>query len=386
MTLGGDLNVRGKQLDLQSLEGAGFSHLYHESIAPILRAREADRQSALTRYFRTAFWTLPAALVLTALVTVVLQALGGIALIVGLVAGVSAFAWLQTGAVGQIDSTEASARNETLAAVAQAIGCSFQPSISEFEPCSRLGNFRLLPEWKEATLKDHFEGTHKGCDFAFCNVELAERPEPPAKRGAVTFKGHLIRIAFPKRFSGTTIVRRDAGFVGNWLEQQNLGTALQRADLGSTELDRAFEIYTTDQVEARYLVDLALVARLLEIEHRFEGRNLRGAFERGDLLIAVESGGPRRESEPAPPPHFFERLMIYESYHRAGVSVTEETAAEIEEAFARGDEQIEALKATSKSAPEADGDGLDTIVYARAVTSDVAEILRLIDSVVETTS
>jgi hypothetical protein len=245
-----------------------------------------------------------------------------------------------------------------------------------------------LPQWKEATLNEHVAGTHKGCDFAFCNAELAERPQPPARNRQVTFKGHLIRIAFPKKFTGTTIIRRDAGVVENWLERQSLGTALQRADLGSTELDRAFEVYTTDQVEARYLVDLALVARLLEIERKFEGRNLRGAFDRGDLLIAVEADRPKRETESAPPSHFFERLMIYETYHQAGVSVTEEAAAGIEDAFAKEDEQTGAGKAASResSTPEAHDDSLDTIAYAKAVTSDLAEILRLIDSVLETAS
>jgi hypothetical protein len=60
--------------------------------------------------------------------------------------------------------------------------------------------------------------------------------------------------------------------------------------LGDSRLERAFEVYANDQVEARYLIHPVFMERLLALETQFRGKHLRCAFEGGELLIAVEGG------------------------------------------------------------------------------------------------
>src|SRR5690606_24551245 len=52
----------------------------------------------------------------------------------------------------------------------------------------------------------------------------------------------------------------------------------------------AFEVWGTDQVEARYLLHPVMMERLLELETKLHGKRLRCAFEDGDCLVAVEGG------------------------------------------------------------------------------------------------
>ena len=97
----------------------------------------------------------------------------------------------------------------------------------------------------------------------------------------------LICIDFPKKFLGTTVVRRDAGMF-NFL--QRWATSLQRVALPDARLEKAFEVYSSDQVEARYLIHPVFMERLLDMEAHFRGEKLRCAFYKGKLLIAIDGG------------------------------------------------------------------------------------------------
>jgi hypothetical protein len=54
--------------------------------------------------------------------------------------------------------------------------------------------------------------------------------------------------------------------------------------------EKAFEVWSTDQVEARYLLHPVMMERLLGLESGLHGRRIRCAFEGGDILAAVEGG------------------------------------------------------------------------------------------------
>jgi hypothetical protein len=56
------------------------------------------------------------------------------------------------------------------------------------------------------------------------------------------------------------------------------------------KFERLFEVWGTDQTEARYLVHPVMMERLMELEAALHGKRIRCAFEGGDLLIAVEGG------------------------------------------------------------------------------------------------
>jgi hypothetical protein len=91
---------------------------------------------------------------------------------------------------------------------------------------------------------------------------------------------------FPRSFAGVTVVRRDNG-IFNLLGGE---PGMKRVGLEDPVFEKAFEVWGTDQVEARYLVHPAFMQRLLDLETRLKGSRLRCAFEQGDLIIAIEGG------------------------------------------------------------------------------------------------
>lgn len=355
------------EFDPRALDDARFSELYKERIEPILRAREADRQAALAAHRDRTGWvmwgSIAAALAAVLLFQYVLAAA---------VAGLFAYGLLNNYALAPLAAVARSTKDGTLAAVAEGIGCTHQAEGFDPDPHNRLLALHLLPQSERTHFRDRFTGTINGRNFSFFKARLENKR---TEHGWYpVFEGHLIRLATSKQFAGTTILRRDAGVLNNWLEGVSVSGRLERTYLGSPELDKAFEVYSSDQFEARYLADFAFMPRLIELAKRFKGRDLRCAFKDGELLVALEIDSAKSEDAERGI-NFFERLMVYETYHKVGESVTEEKAAEIEEAL---DGQT-APKSHTMSAP------LDTLDRAKAMTADVVETLRVINGLMDVT-
>ncbi|MCE9521234.1 MAG: DUF3137 domain-containing protein [Alphaproteobacteria bacterium] len=271
------------KLDLLSLDDTGLTRLYAERIEPILRTQEVYRRAAMKTFaWRLALVALGAAGVGAAIwfwSTEVFNGLmfGGVAFVAGYW-----FAYQPLAAVGT------NAKSQSLNSIADAIGCTYDLSAFEKDGLPHFQELRLLPSCDRSDYQDCFRGTHKGCAFAFYEGHLETRHQ--TKNGTTwrtVFRGQLIRIAFPKKFLGTTVVRRDAGIfnsVARWM------STMQRVNLGESRLEKAFEIYSTDQVEARYLIHPVFMERLLALETAFKGARLRCAFIDGDLLVAIEGG------------------------------------------------------------------------------------------------
>ena len=59
--------------------------------------------------------------------------------------------------------------------------------------------------------------------------------------------------------------------------------------MGDPRFEDAFDVYGSDQVEARYLVHPAYCERLLELERDFFGEKLCALFHQGDLLVTIHT-------------------------------------------------------------------------------------------------
>ena len=98
------------------------------------------------------------------------------------------------------------------------------------------------------------------------------------------FKGQCLRFQFDKTFYGRTLVTRDAGFFNRF----GGGKGMQRAMLEDPEFERIFEVYTTDQVESRYLLTPDLMQKLVDLEKTFHGGKLKCCFDSGELFITLQ--------------------------------------------------------------------------------------------------
>ena len=98
------------------------------------------------------------------------------------------------------------------------------------------------------------------------------------------FQGLLFHVQYPGLFHGRTLMARS-----RWWKRGKAAKDLQKVSLVSSELDRAFTVYSTDQVEARALLTPDRMERLIALERHFSGGKLRGIFEDGHMTIALEA-------------------------------------------------------------------------------------------------
>ncbi|MFO1015051.1 MAG: DUF3137 domain-containing protein [Caulobacteraceae bacterium] len=263
-----------------TLDASGLDALYASDIEPKLIAFEGERKKAMGQFWLRIGIGAPAALIIGGTIGAVWD--GGWGLGIGFVVLVFASIW----AYGPLDAVAKKAKIAVLQAIATALKVNY--TLNGFTPPAfpHFGQLHLLPGHDRSSVEDLFDGVRSDCPFALYDAHLESRSRDSKGRETWTtvFRGCLIRIGFPKQFLGTTIVRRDAGIFNMFRENKEL----KRVGLGDSRFEKIFEVYGSDQVEARFLVHPVFMEKLLALETTFKGGKIRCGFDQGDLLIAVE--------------------------------------------------------------------------------------------------
>lgn len=261
----------------------GFDELYEREIRPQLLARENERIRAADTARKTGWGG--AALGIAG-------ALGGFfALGLPIVGILGIFAGLAVIALGRVPLGRLQAQSKGLLVrpVAEKLGLEYDDAPGEHVNLSEHRRLGLLPAYDRSRFEDRLSGARRGVDFEFFEAELKRRKTETrngrtSTRYVTVFEGQCLRFDFHKRFFGETLVTRDAGFFNRFGGKRGM----ERAGLEDPEFEKAFEVYTTDQVEARFLLTPDMMAKLLELERAFQGKGVRCAFSGEQMLVAVE--------------------------------------------------------------------------------------------------
>lgn len=270
-------------VDFANLDEPTFQRLYAERIEPCFRDNEDERVAAVASYKRRLLIGVPSVLTVAALAYVwSREVMFGVFALLFL--GILAFAI----AYGPLAAVGKRVKQAYCAAIAEAMGATF--TLGAFAPpaLERMKHLRLLPGYSRASFEDLFSGSYKDCPFDLYEGHLEQRHTDSKGRThySTVFRGQLVRMNFPRKFLGVTVVRRDAGVFNVF----GGGLGLERVGLEDPLFEKAFEVWGNDQVEARYILHPVLMQRLLDMETRLKGKRLRCAFEEGDLLVAIEGG------------------------------------------------------------------------------------------------
>ncbi|KCZ94445.1 DUF3137 domain-containing protein [Hyphomonas johnsonii] len=138
----------------------------------------------------------------------------------------------------------------------------------------------LLPAHDSRHFEDLIKGERAGAAFSLVEAKL----ETTGDNGGTVFQGLLFHVDYPQRFLGRTLMARS-----RWWKRGKAAKALKKVSLVSAELDKAFTVYSTDQVEARALLTPDRMERLIALERHFSAGKLRGLFEDGHMTLALEA-------------------------------------------------------------------------------------------------
>lgn len=153
----------------------------------------------------------------------------------------------------------------------------------------------LLPHYNESSTEDLVSGTYNGVGLKLMEAKLVcvSRDSKGRTTRTTVFKGIFILLAMNKAFQSKTIVKRDQGMIGNWFG--NKFSSLENVALEDPVFEKEFQVYSNDQIEARYLLTTSFMERLLSINNTFDGESIQCSFYEQNVLMMIASKKNRFE-------------------------------------------------------------------------------------------
>lgn len=97
------------------------------------------------------------------------------------------------------------------------------------------------------------------------------------------FQGICVLLTMNKNFKGRTVVVKDKGIFNVFKHI----SGLQRVKLEDMRFEDLFEVYSSDQIEARYLLTTAFMERMLKLSELYGGKSIQFSFDDYQLLLAI---------------------------------------------------------------------------------------------------
>jgi len=153
----------------------------------------------------------------------------------------------------------------------------------------------IIPSHNRQRTEDYIKGEYKGVSIEITEAHLeTERKNSKDSKAKTVFKGIFILLSMHKKFKGKTIIKRDKGAIGNWFGKKF--SSLENVQLEDPVFEKQFEVYSNNQIEARYLLTTSFMERLLELSAVFGEKGIQASFYDDKLLMMIPSGKNRFET------------------------------------------------------------------------------------------
>ena len=143
----------------------------------------------------------------------------------------------------------------------------------------------------------HAEDLIEGCldktSFICSEVHAEERRTRSTKNGVQyywedIFKGFLFIADFHKEFQGETTVLRDSFF--------KIKMGVSRVKMENPDFEKVFDVFSTNQIEARYLITPSMMERMLKLDSNFK-KGITISFRNSMILVAIPDSKNRFEAD-----------------------------------------------------------------------------------------
>jgi hypothetical protein len=279
-----------------STSSGDFERFYQEQLQPILRALEEERQQKTHQFGWVTLWSV----IIGGLLTLLLAATGEAGLFAFLPVGVALLIvgiTYATHAKGWSSSFKWRVLTRLVKFVSPDLEYHPNRYISETEFRASL-LFQIDPDRYSG--EDLIEGRVGQTAIRLSEVHAEYKTEYYDSRGRrhttwhTLFRGLFIIADFNKQFNGITLVLPDVeqkllGWFGQTLQGLSAKLGLQPGELvklEDPEFERAFKVYSTDQIEARYILTPSLMERILRFRQRTQSE-IRLAFIASRLYVAI---------------------------------------------------------------------------------------------------
>ena len=262
----------------------GFGLHFKEKIAPLLEGLETLRLEKLASFKKRLILSFPISalliaggIALTALVSDEDAAFIQIAFALVCVVGV----WVY----GPVHAYKQEIKTKFMPVICEFFG-TMSFSLKGESTVEALYRGEIFPTHNRSEFEDFIEGTYKGVKMKMHESTLRQKS---GKHTNTVFKGFVLELEFPKSFHGKTLILKDGGSVGNFFTGEDF-KGLKLVTLEDPEFEDQFQIFSSDQVEARYVLTTAFMERLLKLARLrtpYGSTKVQCVFENKNLVIAV---------------------------------------------------------------------------------------------------
>jgi len=140
-------------------------------------------------------------------------------------------------------------------------GFEYIPESTDHSNIESFERFGIIPDNSYCEAQDLILGNYKGVYFRFEEWKIDIWGQKSTE-----FEGVTILFNFNKNFVGQTVVLRKGA---KPKIPKNSPNDLQKVELEDPEFQKMFDVYSTDQIEARYLITTAFMERIKSMRETF---------------------------------------------------------------------------------------------------------------------
>lgn len=129
-----------------------------------------------------------------------------------------------------------------------------------------LGELEVYQRYDDIEIDDCLKGRYNGLDLMITELDVSYVVNTGKSTSRVqVFDGLMMEVDMNKNFTSHTIIRPDKTYI-------SFGGHLKRVALEDPEFEKEFDVYSTDQIDSRYILTTAFMQRLLEFKRTVNKR------------------------------------------------------------------------------------------------------------------
>jgi len=268
-----------------------LTDFYYKTLYPTLNKLEKDRKQLKHRIFIVGIiYTLTIFLVIVSLKNIFFQNLDALIFIAIAYVGIGAFIYRML-----IKDYTSEFKEKIIKPLISELDSNLNYTSKQHVPQHLFENAKLFTsEIDRLNGNDFVNGEIDEVKIQFSDIHAEKRTKSADDKESwsTIFKGLFIVAEFNKHFNAHTVILPDSAqsnfgdLIGSWLQSNNSNRD-ELVKMDSPEFEKEFVVYSSDQIEARYILSHSLMKRLLSFKNKskhpvyisFVGESIHMAIE-----------------------------------------------------------------------------------------------------------
>ena len=153
-------------------------------------------------------------------------------------------------------------------------------SCNGYNQSTMFSTAELIDSYDHVEYDDIFSGKFKDVNYEIIESKFTMGS---GKSKSTIFDGVIIKLDMNKTFNGRTVIRP------NTLLHSSPSSILKHTELEDINFEKKFDVFTDDEVEARYLITPSFMERLNEMKVAFKADKVSCAFYNKYLFVALQT-------------------------------------------------------------------------------------------------